>query len=103
MKKTTQPKYRRILLKLSGEALMGDDAFGINRATIMRMVEEVAEVTRLGVEVAVVIGRALLLVACCFAFSSSRRTPGSSAFATLQSLDPGLGRDDDQSASINST
>ena len=35
---------------------MGDDAFGINRATIMRMVEEVAEVTRLGVEVAVVIG-----------------------------------------------
>jgi uridylate kinase len=44
------------LLKLSGEALMGDDAFGINRATIVRMVEEVAEVTRMGVEVAVVIG-----------------------------------------------
>ena len=36
--------------------LMGDDAFGINRATIVRMVEEIAEVTRLGVEVAVVIG-----------------------------------------------
>ncbi len=35
---------------------MGDDAFGINRATIVRMVEEIAEVTRLGVEVAVVIG-----------------------------------------------
>ena len=50
------PVYKRILLKLSGEALMGDDAFGINRATIARMVEEVAEVTRLGVEVAVVIG-----------------------------------------------
>lgn len=50
------PVYKRILLKLSGEALMGDDAFGINRATIVRMVEEVAEVTRLGVEVAVVIG-----------------------------------------------
>ena len=48
--------YKRILLKLSGEALMGDDAFGINRATIVRMVEEIAEVTRLGVEVAVVIG-----------------------------------------------
>jgi len=44
------------LLKLSGEALMGDDAFGINRATIVRMVDEVAEVTRLGVQVAVVIG-----------------------------------------------
>ena len=50
------PAYKRILLKLSGEALMGDDAFGINRATIVRMVEEVAEVTRMGVEVAVVIG-----------------------------------------------
>ena len=48
--------YRRILLKLSGEALMGDDAFGINRATIERMVAEIAEVTRLGVEVAIVIG-----------------------------------------------
>ena len=35
---------------------MGDDAFGINRATIVRMVEEIAEVTRLGVQVAVVIG-----------------------------------------------
>jgi len=52
-----KPAYRRILLKLSGEALMGDDQFGINRDTIVRMVDEVAEVTRLGVEVAVVIGR----------------------------------------------
>jgi uridylate kinase len=50
------PQHKRILLKLSGEALMGDDAFGINRATIVRIVEEVAEVTRLGVEVAIVIG-----------------------------------------------
>lgn len=48
--------HKRILLKLSGEALMGDDAFGINRATIERMVTEIAEVTRIGVEVAVVIG-----------------------------------------------
>jgi uridylate kinase len=51
-----QPAYSRILLKLSGEALMGDDAFGINHATIKRMVAEVAEVTTLGVQVAVVIG-----------------------------------------------
>ncbi len=33
----TTPKYQRILLKLSGEALMGDDAFGINRPTIERI------------------------------------------------------------------
>ena len=51
-----KPAYKRILLKLSGEALMGDDQFGINRNTIVRMVDEVAEITRLGVEVAVVIG-----------------------------------------------
>ena len=51
-----KPAYKRILLKLSGEALMGDDQFGINRNTIVRMVDEVAEITRMGVEVAVVIG-----------------------------------------------
>ena len=50
------PAYKRILLKLSGEALMGDDAFGINHSTIVRMVGEIAEITRLGVQVAVVIG-----------------------------------------------
>jgi len=51
-----QPVHQRILLKLSGEALMGEDAFGINQATIERMVAEVAEVARIGVQVAVVIG-----------------------------------------------
>ncbi|NYE22052.1 UMP kinase [Pigmentiphaga litoralis] len=48
--------YKRVLLKLSGEALMGDDAFGINRATINRMVEEIVEVCAMGVELALVIG-----------------------------------------------
>ncbi|BBL23858.1 MULTISPECIES: UMP kinase [Comamonas] len=51
-----KPAHKRILLKLSGEALMGDDQFGINRATIERMVSEIVEVTKVGVEVAVVIG-----------------------------------------------
>src|SRR5690349_17068951 len=50
------PAYKRILLKLSGEALMGEDVYGINRGTIDRIVGEVAEVSRMGVEVAVVIG-----------------------------------------------
>ncbi|MDP1765854.1 MAG: UMP kinase [Methylotenera sp.] len=50
------PAYKRILLKLSGEALMGDDAYGINRATISRIVGEVKGVVDLGVQVAVVIG-----------------------------------------------
>ncbi len=50
------PAYKRVLLKLSGEALMGDDAFGINRATIERMVADIGDVVALGVELAVVIG-----------------------------------------------
>jgi uridylate kinase len=50
------PKYKRILLKLSGEALMGDDSYGINRTTINRIVGEVKDVVDLGVQVAVVIG-----------------------------------------------
>jgi len=51
-----KPAYQRILLKLSGEALMGDDSFGINRETVDRMVREVKEVSDLGVQIAVVIG-----------------------------------------------
>jgi uridylate kinase len=50
------PAYKRILLKLSGEALMGEDSYGINRDTIDRIVAEIADVAKLDVEVAVVIG-----------------------------------------------
>ena len=50
------PKFKRILLKLSGEALMGNDAYGINRQTIMEIVGEVKSVVDLGVQVGVVIG-----------------------------------------------
>jgi uridylate kinase len=50
------PAYKRVLLKLSGEALMGEDAYGINRTIIERIISEIAEVVALGVEVAVVIG-----------------------------------------------
>jgi uridylate kinase len=48
--------YRRVLLKLSGEALMGEDAFGINRTTIEGMVKDIGQVQRLGTELAIVIG-----------------------------------------------
>jgi uridylate kinase len=50
------PKYKRILLKLSGEALMGEDSYGINRQTIGEIVAEIAQVGRMGVEIGVVIG-----------------------------------------------
>jgi uridylate kinase len=51
-----RPAFQRVLLKLSGEALMGDDAFGINKDTIEAMVRDIGEVVKLGVELAIVIG-----------------------------------------------
>jgi uridylate kinase len=50
------PKFKRILLKISGEALMGADAYGINRQTISEIVEEIKSVVDMGVQVGVVIG-----------------------------------------------
>jgi uridylate kinase len=50
------PRYKRILLKLSGEALMGEQGYGIDNAVLDTIASEVKEVCGLGVEVAVVIG-----------------------------------------------
>jgi len=52
----TKPTYKRILLKLSGEALMGEQDFGIDPAVILRISEEIAEAVNAGVEVGLVIG-----------------------------------------------
>lgn len=52
----TTPKYKRILLKLSGEALMGSDAYGINPLVIAEICREIKVVADLGVEIGVVIG-----------------------------------------------
>src|SRR5882762_6163186 len=51
-----RPAFQRVLLKLSGEALMGEDAFGINKGTLEAMVRDIGEVVKLGVELAIVIG-----------------------------------------------
>ena len=50
------PAYKKVLLKLSGEALMGDDSYGINPATIDAMVTDIAEVVQSRVQLAIVIG-----------------------------------------------
>ncbi|KON92081.1 uridylate kinase [Rossellomorea marisflavi] len=50
------PKYKRVVLKLSGEALAGEDGFGINPSVIKNVAEDVKEIAELGVEVAVVVG-----------------------------------------------
>ena len=54
MKKT--PKYKRVLLKLSGEALAGKDGYGINAEILEKLAEEIKEVYDLGVEIAIVVG-----------------------------------------------
>ena len=50
------PKYKRILIKLSGEALAGEKGIGINISTVQKMAEEIKEVHDLGIEIALVIG-----------------------------------------------
>ncbi|MEK7679730.1 MAG: UMP kinase, partial [Deltaproteobacteria bacterium] len=52
----SERKYKRILLKLSGEVLMGEKEYGVDSAVITTIAEELSEVHRLGVETAVVIG-----------------------------------------------
>lgn len=56
MSNTREPVYRRILLKMSGEALQGDKQNNIDPAVLDRMATDISEVVRLGVQVAIVIG-----------------------------------------------
>ncbi len=51
-----KPKYRKILLKISGEALLGDKSFGIDNKIIEQIAEELKEIHELGVKVGIVIG-----------------------------------------------
>ena len=52
----SQPKYKRILLKLSGEALLGDGEYGIDPNVASRIADEIVELTRAGVQVGMVVG-----------------------------------------------
>src|SRR3989441_7609360 len=56
MKKSSQPKYRRILLKLSGEALGGESGIGIRPEAVQDMAEQIREVREFGVQIVVVVG-----------------------------------------------
>src|SRR5499433_146572 len=49
-------RYDRVLLKLSGEALMGEQAFGIDPTVTAQIAKEIAEVQSLGIQIAIVIG-----------------------------------------------
>ena len=51
-----EPKYKRVLLKISGEALAGEQKFGINEAMVRKVAAQVKDIHDLGVEVAIVVG-----------------------------------------------
>ena len=50
------PVFKRVLLKLSGESLMGEESFGIDPKVSLRLADEIQEISQLGVEIAIVIG-----------------------------------------------
>jgi uridylate kinase len=50
------PKFKRVMLKISGEALMGDKGFGLNPPTVERIAREIKSVHAIGVEICMVIG-----------------------------------------------
>ena len=52
----TKPKYKRVLLKLSGEALMGDRGFGLDLATLERIADDVRSIKKSDIEICIVIG-----------------------------------------------
>jgi len=56
MAESPKPHYKRVLLKISGEALMGNQGYGINTEILRIVAGEIAETAKLGVEVAVVVG-----------------------------------------------
>ena len=72
----TELKYRRVLLKLSGEALMGDRGFGIDPKVVDRLAGEIVEAHRLGIQVGVVVGGGNIFRGVSVAADGGDRTTG---------------------------
>jgi len=73
---STPTKYKRVLLKLSGEALMGDQGFGLDSATVDRIAEEIKSVHENGTEVSLVIGAGNIFRGVSLAAANIERTTG---------------------------
>lgn len=71
---TTSPKYKRVLLKLSGEALMGDQDFGLDTATVDRIAAEIKSVHEDGIQIALVIGAGNIFRGVALSQSNIERT-----------------------------
>ena len=61
---SAKPPYKRVLLKISGEALMGDQQFGLHPPTVERIAKEIKKVHDTGVEICLVIGGGNISAAC---------------------------------------
>ena len=72
----TELKYRRVLLKLSGEALMGDRGFGIDPKVVDRLAGEIVEAHRLGIQIGVVVGGGNIFRGVSVAADGGDRTTG---------------------------
>jgi uridylate kinase len=72
----SDPLYRRVLLKLSGEALMGDRSFGIDPKVVNRLASEIVEAHRLGVQIGVVVGGGNIFRGVSVAAEGGDRTTG---------------------------
>ena len=70
------PHYKRILLKLSGEALMGESSYGIDPAVATRIAQDIAEIQSLGVQTAIVIGGGNIFRGLAAAASGMDRATG---------------------------
>jgi uridylate kinase len=73
---TAEPKFKRVLIKLSGEALMGDLDYGTDPATVQRIAQQLKEVHDRGVEVAVVLGAGNIYRGLSAAAEGMDRAPG---------------------------
>jgi len=73
---TEQPRFKRVLLKISGEALLGDKPFGIDTATVDRIAAEIGEAIGLGVKVALVVGGGNIFRGMTIAGNGGNRVAG---------------------------
>lgn len=76
MSEGPKPQFKRVLLKLSGESLMGDDAFGINKETLSQIVADIREVIDLGVEMGIVVGGGNIFRGVALGSTGMDRTTG---------------------------
>ena len=73
---STRPVYERVLLKLSGESLIGGQSFGVEPAMMQEIAAEIQEVHQLGVEVAIVGGGGTIIRGVKVSDSGFDRAPG---------------------------